>query len=81
MPFSLSDAGVLVVAVTLAALGGELFLKGLVSLATWWRLPHLLVATSLSAFATSSPEFTVATISAFRGRPEIGLGMHWAATW
>lgn len=74
MPFSLSDVGALVVAVTLAALGVELFLKGLVSLATWWRLPHLLVATSLSAFATSSPELTVATISAFRGRPEIGLG-------
>lgn len=74
MPFSMSDVAVLLVAVALAALGGELFLKGLVSLATCWRLPHLLVATSLSAFATSSPELTVSTVSALDGRPEIGLG-------
>ncbi|MCC6966473.1 MAG: sodium:calcium antiporter [Nitrospira sp.] len=74
MPFPLIDVAALLAAVTLAALGGELFLKGLVALAICWRLPQLLVATSLSAFATSSPELTVSTISALAGRPEIGLG-------
>lgn len=69
-----TDVAALLVAVALAALGGELFLRGLVALAICWHLPQLLVATSLSAFATSSPEFTVSTVSALAGRPEIGLG-------
>jgi len=32
------------------------------------------VATILAAFATSSPELTVATVAALAGRPELGLG-------
>lgn len=74
MPFSSTDLIALLIAVALAALGGHLFLKGVVDLATYLRLPQLLVATSLSAFATSSPELTVSTVAALAGKPEIGLG-------
>lgn len=61
-------------AVALAAVGGELFLKGVLGVAAALRLPKLLVATTLAAFATSSPELTVSSIAALAGKPEIGLG-------
>ena len=61
-------------AIVLAGIGGELFLKGVLGTAAWLRLPKLLVATSLAAFATSSPELTVSTVAALAGKPEIGLG-------
>jgi len=61
-------------AVVLAAIGGEAFLKGVLGIASWLRLPKILVATTLAAFATSSPELTVSTIAALAGKPEIGLG-------
>ena len=61
-------------AVVLAAFGGEAFLKGVLGIAAWLRLPKILVATTLAAFATSSPELTVSTIAALAGQPEIGLG-------
>lgn len=37
-------------------------------------MPKLLVATTLAAFATSSPELTVSIVAALSGKPEIGLG-------
>ncbi len=61
-------------AVMLAAVGGELFLQGVLGTAAAVRVPKLLVATTLAAFATSSPEFTVSTVAALAGTPEIGLG-------
>lgn len=61
-------------AVALAAGGGVLFLKGVLGMAAAMRVPKLLVATTLAAFATSSPEFTVSTVAALEGVPEIGLG-------
>lgn len=64
----------LLAAVGLAALGGESFLKGVLGVAAHLRLPKLLVATTLAAFATSSPELTVSSLSAIAGKPEIGLG-------
>ncbi len=61
-------------AVLLAAAGGEAFLKGVLGVAGWLRVPKLVVATTLAAFATSSPEFTVSSMAALAGKPEIGLG-------
>lgn len=74
MPVAPTDLAALLAAVLLAALGGEIFLKGVLGLAAAWRLPKLLVATTLAAFATSSPELTVSTVAAISGKPEIGLG-------
>lgn len=69
-----SDLLALIAAIPLAAVGGEAFLKGVLGLSAWLRLPKLLVATTLAAFATSSPELTVSTLAALAGKPEIGLG-------
>lgn len=57
-----------------AALGGELFVHGLVGLANVGRLPKGVVAATLGAFATSSPELVVAITAATQGVPEIALG-------
>jgi cation:H+ antiporter len=57
-----------------AALGGASFLRGVLGVAAWLRLPKLLVATTLAAFATSSPEMAVSSLAALSGRPGIGLG-------
>lgn len=74
MPIASADLFVLLAAIPLAALGGEAFLKGVLGLSVWLRLPKLLVATTLAAFATSSPELTVSSMAALAGKPEIGLG-------
>jgi cation:H+ antiporter len=51
-----------------------LFVRGLVGLAAWLRVPARLVGATVAAFATSSPELTVAVNAAADGRPEIALG-------
>lgn len=57
-----------------AGLGGELFVRGLVGLAAWLRVPAGVIGATVAAFATSSPELTVAVTAASDGRPEIALG-------
>lgn len=68
------DLLLLLAAVPAAALGGHAFLQGVVEVAARLRVPRLLVATTLAAFATSCPELTVSSLSAWAGRPGIGLG-------
>lgn len=60
--------------VLLAGLGGEFFLRGVVGLAQKLRVSTGVVATTIAAFATSSPELSVAISSASAGEPEISLG-------
>ncbi len=74
MPGSAVDLLALTAAVPFAMVGGHAFLKGIVGVAAALRLPRFLVATTLAAFATSSPELTVSTMAALSGKPEIGLG-------
>lgn len=74
MNVSAQEIAAVAAAVALAAVGGEIFLKGVLGSAHWLRLPKLLVATTLAAFATSSPELTVSSVAALAGQPEIGLG-------
>jgi len=64
----------LLIGVVCAGIGGELFVRGLVGLARWARVSAGIVATTVAAFATSSPELSVAVGSALSGRPEISLG-------
>lgn len=64
----------LLAAIPLAALGGAGFLKGMLGVAARLRLPNMLVATTLAAFATSSPEMAVSSMAALSGKPGIGLG-------
>lgn len=58
----------------LAAAGGELFVRGTVGLATRSGMPPALIAVTVAAFATSSPEFVVAIDAARAGVPQIALG-------
>ena len=49
-------------------------MRGLVGLAAWARVPAGVIGATVAAFATSSPELTVAVTAAAEGRPEIALG-------
>ncbi|MBI1211272.1 MAG: sodium:calcium antiporter [Alphaproteobacteria bacterium] len=57
-----------------AAIGGELFFSGIIGVAERGRWPRGIVAATLGAFATSSPELIVAITSAWRNAPELALG-------
>lgn len=57
-----------------AWLGGEAFVRGLVNLALWARIPAAVVGVTVAAFATSSPELAVAVRAAADGVPQISLG-------
>lgn len=70
----MTDLALILGAVLLAAAGGEAFLKSILGAALHLRVPKMVVATTLAAFATSSPELTVSSVAALAGKPEIGLG-------
>lgn len=70
----MSDTLSLILGLVCAGLGGELFVRGIVGLAGWARVSASIVAATFAAFATSSPELTVAVSSAMAGTPEIALG-------
>lgn len=70
----MTDLALILGAVLLAAVGGEAFLKSILGAAIHLRVPKIVVATTLAAFATSAPELTVSTVAALASQPEIGLG-------
>lgn len=65
---------VLIVGVGFAAVGGELFVRGAVGGARLLRVPPAVIGATVAAFATSSPEMSVAVQAARSGKPEIALG-------
>lgn len=58
----------------MAGIGGDIFERGLVELAIWLRVPSRIVGVTVAAFATSSPELSVAISSASAGTPELAFG-------
>ena len=66
--------GALAVGVALAAVGGELFVRGTVGIAARTRVPAGMIAATIAAFATSTPELSVGVQAAVAGRPELALG-------
>ena len=64
----------LLIGLACAGGGGELFVRGTVGLAKAARISPGIIAATVAAFATSSPELTVAISSALNGVPEISLG-------
>jgi len=64
----------LVLGAVCAGLGGELFVRGAVGLARWARVSPGIIAATVVAFATSSPELSVSISAALAGEPEIALG-------
>jgi cation:H+ antiporter len=66
--------GALLAGVALAALGGDLFVRGLLGLARQLRVHPGVIAATLAAFATSVPELSVGINAAMAGTPQIALG-------
>lgn len=64
----------LLAGVICAAIGGELFVRGVVGIALWARISTGIIAATFAAFATSSPELSVSVTSALAGTPQIALG-------
>jgi len=65
---------VLLLGLACAGGGGQLFVRGTVGLAMAARVSPGLIAATVAAFATSSPELTIAVTSAIEGSPEISFG-------
>jgi cation:H+ antiporter len=70
----MNDYVALVLGVVCAGAGGELFVRGTVGIAYWARVSPGIVGATVAAFATSSPELSVAINSAMLGKPQIALG-------
>ncbi|MBZ0168205.1 MAG: calcium:sodium antiporter, partial [Kofleriaceae bacterium] len=70
----MNDYVVLTAGVVCAGIGGELFVRGAVGLAHWMRVSPGIIGATVAAFATSSPELSVAVNSAMAGKPNISLG-------
>ncbi len=70
----MNDYIALILGVVCAGIGGELFVRGTVGLAHWARVSPGIIGATVAAFATSSPELTVAINAAMAGRPQISFG-------
>ncbi len=70
----MNDALLLLLGCICAGAGGEIFVRGVVKLATWARIAQSIVAATIAAFATSSPELAVSITSATAQQPQLALG-------
>jgi cation:H+ antiporter len=70
----MNDFAILILGIVCAGAGGEFFVRGSVGLARWARISPGIIGATVAAFATSSPELSVAVNSALAGRPQIALG-------
>jgi len=64
----------LALGIVCAGIGGELFVRGTVGLASLARISPGIVGVTFAAFATSSPELSVSISSALAEKPQIALG-------
>jgi cation:H+ antiporter len=69
-----SDYLFLLTGIACAAFGGELFVRGTSGVAAALRIAPSIVAVTVSAFATSSPELSVAINSGLVGKSSLSLG-------
>jgi cation:H+ antiporter len=70
----MNDFVILLLGIVCAGFGGEFFVRGAVGIARWARVSPGIIGATVAAFATSSPELSVAVNSALAGRPQIALG-------
>jgi cation:H+ antiporter len=68
------DVVALTVGLGCAGIGGELFVRAAVGIAAWARVPAGVIGATVAAFATSTPEVSVAIGAAAAEKPEIALG-------
>jgi cation:H+ antiporter len=69
-----NDYVALVLGVLCAGLGGEAFVRGAVGIARQTRVSAAVIAVTVAAFATSSPELAVAVRASLARAPQISLG-------
>lgn len=70
----MNDYLALFLGVACAGIGGEIFVRGAVGIAHGMRVSPGIIAATIVAFATSSPELSVSINAAMAGRPQIALG-------
>jgi cation:H+ antiporter len=70
----MNDYFALILGVVCAGIGGEIFVRGAVGLASWARVSPGIIGATVAAFATSSPELSVSINAAMAGKPLIALG-------
>ncbi len=70
----MNEYAALIIGIICAGLGGELFVRGAVGLASWARVSPGIIGATVAGFATSSPEMSVAINAAAAGKPQIALG-------
>ena len=70
----MNDYLILTIGVLCAGIGGELFVRGAIGLAHWARVAPGIIAATVAAFATSSPELSVSVSAALAGKPQSALG-------
>ncbi len=70
----MNDFVTLLLGFVCAGIGGELFVAGTVGIAGAAQISPAIVAATVAAFATSTPELTVSVTAALNGTPQIGLG-------
>jgi cation:H+ antiporter len=69
-----SEVLALAIGLAFAGVGGELFVRAAVGIAAWARVPAGVIGATVAAFATSTPEVSVAVGAALAEKPEIALG-------
>ncbi len=70
----MNDYAALAIGIVSAGIGGELFVRAAVGLGRWARVSPSIIGATVAAFATSSPELSVAINAALAGKPQISLG-------
>ncbi len=70
----MSDGLLLLAGIVLAAIGGELFVRGAVGVAASLRIPAGIIGATIAAFATSAPEMAVGINAALAGAPSVAAG-------
>ena len=70
----MNDYVALLIGIMCAGVGGELFVRGTVGIASALRISPGIIAATVAAFATSSPELTVSITASLAGTPQIALG-------
>ncbi|MHA1190095.1 MAG: calcium/sodium antiporter [Alphaproteobacteria bacterium] len=64
----------LVVGLIVLTLGADLLVRGSVTIASWLKVPHLIVGLTIVAFGTSAPELVVSLNAALEGSGGIAIG-------
>jgi cation:H+ antiporter len=70
----MNDYLFLLLGIACAAIGGELFVRGSVGVASVLRVAPSIIGVTIAAFATSSPELSVAINSGLAGKSQLSLG-------